>query len=92
MKSFKQFLLEKNWIKAYKVHNKIEKGRDNKLWKHRHLIGAVYGGVAALNATAGNKGSLAVGLVSAATVLGPHIVDIRNIRKKLNAADKQGKK
>lgn len=91
MMTFKQFLIEKNWYKAYKTHTRIEKSMGNHAWKFRHPAAvAVAGGIAA-GVAAGTPEGLAMAGVSAvgsAASLIDHVSDIRRIKKKLDREDK----
>lgn len=89
MISFNEFLTEKNWIRAYKIHSRIEKKRNNPYWKARHAIlgSAIASTAAAIHSRDVSSISAVTGanMSLAATLGANHFHDINNIRKKLNA-------
>lgn len=98
MQTFKRFILqdldeellqEKNWIKAYKIHSKIEKNRGNKLWKWRHAAAATIGGAIAAGVASKDYGTVATNVMTSASLLVPHVKDVMHIKKKLDSNDKR---
>lgn len=84
-----QMITEKNWIKAYKIHSKMENASGNKIWKWRHpLAGIMATGIAASIASK-DYGSLAMNIGSAAGLASNHIQHIRQVKKELDHRDQR---
>lgn len=98
MKTFKQYLTieiseelltEKNWIKAYKIHSKMENAAGNKMWKTRHATAAFLGAGVAAGLASKDYGMAAVNLGNGLMLAANHISHIRQVKKELDHRDKR---
>lgn len=98
MKTFKQYLTieiseelltEKNWIKAYKIHSKMETAAGNKMWKTRHGTAALLGLGVVASLAHKDYGMAAANLGNGLMLAGNHIAHIRQVKKELDYRDKR---